>query len=92
LLHRLVPLLDDRQANRKDRILAIRRMGSHGYVSGADALIGLLRNDDAIPREEITWALEAISGVAYGSDPDRWAAWWNTLPVEIRERRQRSAE
>jgi hypothetical protein len=88
LLNRLIPLIENRQANRDDRILAIRRMGSHGYVLGADALIDLLRDrDDAIPREEVTWALEAISGKAYGDDLDRWTAWWHTIPTEIRERR-----
>jgi hypothetical protein len=57
LLDRLVPLIEDREANREDRILAIRRMGSQGYFMGADALIGLLRNVDAIPREVINSAL-----------------------------------
>jgi len=54
-------------------------------VLGADALIGLLRGDDAIPREEVVWALEAVSGMTYGDDQDRWAAWWKSLPTEIRE-------
>jgi hypothetical protein len=87
LRNRLIPLIEDREANLEDRILAIRRMGSHGYVLGADAMIGLLGHDDAVPREELIWALEAISGMTYGDDPDRWAAWWYTLPTEIRERR-----
>ena len=41
LLNRLIPLAENRQANTDDRILAIRDMGSKGYVLGADALIGL---------------------------------------------------
>jgi hypothetical protein len=86
LLNRLISLIENHKANREDRILAIRRMGSHAYVLGADALIGLMGNDDAIPSEEIVWALESISGMVYGDDPDRWRAWWNTLPTEIRER------
>jgi hypothetical protein len=63
-------------------------MGSNGYVWGADALSGLLGNDDVIPREQVTWALEAISGMAYGDDPDRWKAWWNEVHTEIRETRR----
>jgi hypothetical protein len=90
LLNRLIPLIENRRANPKDRILAIRRMGSGGHVLGAGALIGVLDQDDVIPRKELTWALEAISGMAYGNDLERWAAWWNTLPIEIRERRHLS--
>ena len=84
--HRLIPLVENCQANTDDRVLAIRNMGSTGYVLGANALIGILGSDDIIPREPVVWALEAISGVAYGDDQDRWAAWWNGLPAEIRER------
>jgi hypothetical protein len=43
----------------------------------------LLQVDDAIPREEVVWALEAISGMAYGDDKDGWAAWRSDLPAEI---------
>jgi len=78
LRNRVIPCIKDRQANREDRILAIRCMGIGGYALGADALIGLLKDDEAIPREEIVWALEAISGMAYGDDPDRWADWWSS--------------
>ena len=87
LLNRLIPLLENRQANPEHRTLAVRIMGSYGYALGADALIGLLGNDDAIASEEVTWALEAISGMAYGDDPDRWTAWFSTLSSEARERR-----
>jgi hypothetical protein len=83
LLNRVIPLVEDSQAKREDRILAIRNMGIEGYVLGADALIGLLQVDDAIPREEVVWALEAISGMAYGDDKDRWATWRSDLPAEI---------
>jgi hypothetical protein len=88
LLNRLIPLLENRQANPDDRTLAIRDMGSNGYALGADVLIGLLGNDEAIAREEVTGALEAISGMAYGDDRDRWTAWFSTLPSEARERRR----
>ncbi len=81
LLNRVIPLIEDRQAKREDRILAIRTMGIEGHVLGADALIDLLRRDDAIPREVVVWALEAISGMAYGDDADRWAAWRSSLPL-----------
>ena len=72
--------------------MAIRNIGSEGYILGADALIGLLQGDDAIPREEVVWALEAISGMAYGDDKDRWAAWRSELPAEIDDELRRLEE
>jgi predicted RNA-binding Zn-ribbon protein involved in translation (DUF1610 family) len=92
LLNHTIPLIEDRQARREERILSIRNMGAEGYVVGAGALIRLLGNDDAIPAEAVIWALEAISGMAYGDDNERWAAWWSSLPVEIREGRHRLRE
>ena len=86
LLSRVVPVVENRQAKPDDRIVAIRSMGYHGYALGADALIGLLGSDGTIPTREVTWALESISGMVYGDDPDRWTAWWNALPEEIRQR------
>jgi hypothetical protein len=88
LRNRLIPLIENRQANPDDRILAIRNMGTGRHVLGADALLGLLGNGDPIPRTEVIWALEAISGETYGDDADRWTAWWNALPTEIRDRRR----
>ena len=82
-LNRLIPLL--RIARRTPNI-ELWRSVSWGPL-GADALIDLLGHDDAIAREEVTWALEAISGIPYGDDPDRWTAWFSTLPSEARERR-----
>ena len=87
LITRVIPLIEDRQANRMDRILAIRSLGTRGYALGADTLIKLLQRDDAIPSEEIVWALEAISGMSYGEDRDRWADWWSSLPEEVCEPR-----
>ena len=84
VLNLLVPLIIDRQAKQQDRILAIRKMGSEGYVVGADTLIGLLGDDDMIPMVEVVWALESISGMTHGDDRSRWMAWWNSLPAEIR--------
>jgi hypothetical protein len=92
LLNRVIPLVKDHQATRADRILAIRNIGSEGYILGADALIGLLQGDDAIPREEVVWALEAISGMAYGDDKDRWAAWRSELPAETDDELRRLEE
>ena len=84
LLNQIIPLVNDRQATREDRITAIRTMGSEGYFVGTDILIGLLQSDDSIPREEVVWALEAISGMANGDDHNRWAAWWSGLASERR--------
>ena len=61
--------IEDHQVNSDDRILAVRHLGAAGYFLGADALIDLSRGDgDMIPREEVVWALEMISGMAYGDD------------------------
>jgi hypothetical protein len=83
LLNRVIPFVEDRQAKREERILAIRNIGIEGYVLGADTLIGLLQGDDAIPREEVVWALEAISGMAYGADQERWGGWWRSLSTPV---------
>ena len=64
-------------------------MGQAGYALGADTLIGLLRSDDEIPPEEVVWSLEAISGLVLGDDPDRWTAWWQSLPEEARRTAKR---
>ena len=81
LTERVIPIIRDPQAKIMDRIQAIRDMGREGYVLGADALIVLLRDGDEILKEEIVWALEAISGVTWGDDPDRWRTWWDELVV-----------
>jgi hypothetical protein len=86
LLTRVIPLIENRQAKREDRILAIRHVGIEGHVLGADALISLLHSDATIPTEEVVWALEAISGMTYGEDQDRWTDWGKNLPVAIRDR------
>src|SRR5262249_14307479 len=81
LLKRVLPVVRDRRARRGDRILAIRELGGAGYLLGADALIELLREDGDIPKEEIVWSLEMISGRVWGDDSDRWQAWWDDLPM-----------
>ena len=52
------------------------------------AHVNLLRGDDTVPHDEVIWALEAISGMTYGDDQDRWSLWWQGLPVEVREARR----
>ena len=76
LLHRVLPIIRDRQAKRGDRLLAIREWANLGFALGADALIDLLRDSGDIPREEIVWALAMVSGMALGDNPDRWQSWW----------------
>jgi ssDNA-binding Zn-finger/Zn-ribbon topoisomerase 1 len=87
LVTRVIPLIEDRGASRDERILAIRHLGIEGHVLGAGALIDLLRGDDTIPREEVIWALEAISGMPYGDAKDRWSLWWQDLPPAVRDAR-----
>jgi hypothetical protein len=91
LFYRVIPLVQNSGGILRDRILAIRNVGSNGLVPAAGALIALLVNDFTLPREEIVWALEAISGLAYGDDAERWTAWWKTLPAEVREKGAPSA-
>jgi hypothetical protein len=85
LLERVIPTVRDRQAKIMDRIQAIRDMGRVGYALGADALIDLLRPGSEVPQEEIVWALEAISGMAWGDEQKRWKTWWEGLPPAIRD-------
>ena len=79
LLLRLLPVVRDQTAKRGDRITAIRDWANLGFVLGADHLIDLLRQPDEIPLEEITWALEMVSGMPWGNEPFRWQSWWDDL-------------
>ncbi|QDV35668.1 hypothetical protein [Tautonia plasticadhaerens] len=83
LLERLIPTITDRDAKVMDRILAVRDMGRAGYVFGAAALIALLGDGDEVLKPEAIWSLEAISGLPWGDDADRWAAWWQGFPEEV---------
>jgi hypothetical protein len=76
----VIPVIQDPRANPLERVQAIRELGRAGYVLGADALIELLAADDQVPRDEVVWSLEAISGHAAGADSKRWEAWWDGLP------------
>jgi hypothetical protein len=75
LIHRVIPMIQNSQAKAIERIQAVRAMGNAGFAIGADSLIGLLRDGSEIPKEELVWALEAISGMTFGDDADAWAAW-----------------
>jgi hypothetical protein len=80
LLNRVLPLANDRQAKRWDRIRAVRQWGNAGFALGADAVIDLLREPGEVPKEEVVWALAMVSGMAWDHEPDRWQAWWDDLP------------
>lgn len=82
LLGRIIPIVQDHRAKIMDRIQAVRAIGLAGHVLGATALIDLLREPGEIPKEEIVWSLEAISGLVLGDDPERWSAWFSELPRE----------
>jgi hypothetical protein len=81
LRERVLLLIADRQARRIERIQAIRELGRMGFLLGADRLIELLRTAGADLVPEIVWALQAISGQSYPAEPDRWSAWWESLPT-----------
>ncbi len=81
LLNRVIPLLDDPEADPWEKTRAIREMGSGGHLLGADVLIRVLEDGKASLRCEAAAALEAIAGVAAGEDVGRWWAWWDGLPV-----------
>jgi hypothetical protein len=61
----------------------LRYLGAAGHVIAGRALIALLSGVDSVPKEQVVWALEAISGMSYGDDGARWTVWWHDLPVEI---------
>ncbi len=82
MLERVLPVIRDRQAKRGDRLVAIGEWASAGFVLGADALIGVLRDPGDLPKEQVVWALCMVSGMAWGDEPDRWQAWWDDLPTE----------
>jgi hypothetical protein len=92
LMERLIPTVLDQRAKIMDRILAVRGMGWTGHVLGADALIELLRDGSEVPKEEVVWSLEAISGMAWGDDLERWTTWWENLPQEVRAGRGHQAD
>jgi hypothetical protein len=84
LILEVIPTIRNTQAPVSDRVHAIRLMAAEGYALGADTLIDLLRTGGEIPGEDLVWALEAISGLSLGKDPEAWNAWWEGLPQEAR--------
>ena len=84
LIEELIPTILNSETEIFDRIHAVRAMGLEGYALGADSLIGLLRTESEIPRGELAWALESISGLTKGDDPEAWAAWWKGIPEQVR--------
>jgi hypothetical protein len=78
LCDRLAPIVRDCRAKTLERIQAVRDMGRAGSLEGADALIERLGSGDAIPKEEVVWALEAISGLPLGDDASGWWNWWSS--------------
>ena len=66
------------RAGRSDKSSSIDR---HGWVClGRDRLIELLRCGSEIPKEELVWALEYVSGLSLDESSTAWAAWWERLP------------
>ena len=76
ILEQLVPAIRDGSKKAQDRIQAMRALGSAGYPLGAHSLIDTLREGDERFTATAAWALEAISGLAFGSDAQRWGQWW----------------
>ena len=77
ILESVAPAIRDRGKNARDRIQAMRALGSAGYVLCADTLIDVLQEDDDRFTPTAIWALESISGLAWGNNADRWAEWWS---------------
>jgi hypothetical protein len=80
LREQLLPLVQRTAAPDVERRRAIAALGNGGYAFGADALIGVLRENKASLRSEAVWALEAISGKQLGDAPGPWQAWFDGLP------------
>jgi HEAT repeat protein len=55
---------------------AIQALGRLGDEDSVEALIALLRRDDARVRASAIDALSRLTGLGHGSDPRRWAAWF----------------
>ncbi len=72
---RLIPLVRDSGRPADKRITAIRSIGLKGAVSGADALIDLLRGENPDLRKEALWALQVISGEPHTEDVGFWEDW-----------------
>ena len=92
MLHRILPIIRDRQADRGLRIRAIRELGRVGFVLGGDTLIELLREGGGIAKVEVLWALTQVSGMAWGDEPDRWQAWWDDLPMTLKDTQSDTSE
>jgi hypothetical protein len=80
LLNRVIPLVEDIDADPWERTRAMRDMAEAGYLFGGDALIGVLEDEGPPLRREAAAALELISGVPAGEDVRRWWEWWQDLP------------
>lgn len=82
---RLMPVIRNPSIPVSDRVQAIRDWQQAGYPVGANALIDILREPGALPKEEIIWSLRPASGMAWGDESDRWRAWYDGLPDDCRE-------
>ncbi len=80
---KLAPLVRDRKGSFSDRVIAIRVLGVHGFLLGAETLIDVLAVEEDIDlcREAHT-ALRMISGKSFGPEPEPWRAWWAEVAVE----------
>jgi hypothetical protein len=81
LLHRVIPLVEDPEADPWERTRAVREMAEAGYLLGADALIHVLEDEGPALRREAAAALEQISGTVAGEDVRHWWEWWHQLPA-----------
>lgn len=55
-------------------------LGLIGDSRAVPALIGLLGDVNQEPRARAVEALRAITGKEFGTDAEKWLAWWNTQP------------
>ncbi len=77
LIERVLPVIRDRAAPIRDRILAIRDWGRASVPLGADTLIGLVREPGDLPKDELVWSLCRASGLPWDNDLQRWQIWWD---------------
>jgi hypothetical protein len=82
----LVPLARNHEAKFRDRLFAVRSLGSAGYLLGADTLIDLLADPSNHPllKLEAAWSLAMIAGESLGDQPQAWRAWWEAQPLALR--------
>jgi HEAT repeat protein len=77
LMSRLQTLIEDSKIELEVRQTLTRALARSTKKSAVVLLLNQLANADGRMRQAAADALTALSGMNYGLDPERWAAWWS---------------